>query len=89
MVGKTKHDIEKSIMEAEGDWVELLPQVLYGYRRRDLCPTPSPFNMMYGINPKMLPSDAVALLADGDPHHSLFEMFFESCLRATAVAESG
>lgn len=44
--------------------------------------------MMYGINPRMLTSDTVALLTDAGPHHRILEMFGESGMCAAAAEKS-
>lgn len=77
-----KHAIKNSKVESRGDWAEVLSQVLYGYRRRDCGPSPSPFRMMHGINPRMLVSEALEFLIDGGPHYRLVDMFGESCVLA-------
>lgn len=63
-----KHATQRSIVESGVDWEDVLPMVLYGNRRCNRGPTPSPFRLMYGINPRMFPCEAVALLADAVPH---------------------
>lgn len=71
MVGTIQNAIEKSTLENEEAWAKVFPQVLYGYRRRDRCPSPSLFRMMYYTNPRMLASDVVALLTDAGHHQRL------------------
>lgn len=63
-----------------------MQKVLCGYRRRDLGDVNSSFRLMYGIEARMMASDAVALLGEAKPSHRLIEMLGESFLRA-AVGE--
>lgn len=61
MVNTINKATKTSIVGSGGDWADVVPQVLYGYSRRDLAPISSPLRTVYGINLRMLENEAVAL----------------------------
>lgn len=88
MVQTIKHAVKKSVVQNKRDWEEALPQVLYGSRRRKHGKAPSLLRFSYGINPRMMASDAVFALTEAEPKHPLVQMFKEYSLRAAITAKS-
>lgn len=66
MVGTIKHAIERPVEQNGGDWAKAVPKVLYAYRRRDRKDLNSPFTLMFGIETRMMASDAVAFLGEAN-----------------------
>lgn len=62
MVGIMKHAIKRSVVQNGDDWARAMPKVIPIYRRRDRVDVSLPFRLIYGIEPKMMVSDTVALL---------------------------
>lgn len=50
------------MVESGNDWAEALPQILYGYKKRDHKGKDLRFRLMYRVNPKMLANDSLDLL---------------------------
>lgn len=53
MVGTIKRAIGKMVLKNVQAWDEVLPSVLYGYRRRALSSGLSPYQLLYGVKPRM------------------------------------
>lgn len=74
MVGIIKQVINRYMIQNGGDRAEALPRALYGYRRRNNSNPSSPFRLIYGVNPKMLASDAISLISEVQRYHRLIEV---------------
>lgn len=57
MVKTIKEAVSKLVSDQPLEWDELAGQVAYGYRRRPLGSGHSPFQLMYGILPRMTQDD--------------------------------
>ena len=53
MVGTLKAAIRKTVLEIGMEWDKALTQVLYGYHRRTMKNGVLPFELMYGVPPRM------------------------------------
>jgi len=53
MVGTVKRGVKKMVLDEGIDWDQALTHVLYGYRRRPLAGGASPFELLYGVTPRM------------------------------------
>lgn len=49
MVGTVKKSIRKTLLNIDLNWVQAVPQIIYGYRRRLLAGDLSPFHLLYGV----------------------------------------
>lgn len=85
MLGTIKYALKRSVVHNGGDWTEIMPKFLYGYRRRERGDVNSPFRLMYGIEPRMMEGDTVALLGKANPIHRLVEMLEGASVRAAVV----
>ena len=84
MVGSIKRAIAKTIFNGHVNWVESIPDILFGYRRRRLAGHPSPFQLMYGVPPRMTPRDPTPLLQEPlDPRSRALETFAIKSERAS------
>lgn len=61
------------------------PKVLYGYRRLLLGTGASPFELMFGVIPRMDPLDPASLIQKLSEEHHRVEMLAILALRATKV----
>ncbi len=61
MVGTIKKAIKKVVLTEGGEWDAVLPGVLYAYRRRSMPGGKSPYELLYGIQPRMTAVDTVPL----------------------------
>lgn len=83
MVGTVKKAIAKTLLNEDTTWVQSIPQVLYGYRRRRLAGDLSPFQLMYGVVPRFSSLDPSPLLDDpADQHARTLELFAIQSARA-------
>ena len=62
MVGTLKKAVLKTTLSSHMEWDVALSQVVAGYRRRRLADRSSPFELMYGVPPRIMPTDAAALI---------------------------
>ena len=62
MVGTLKRAIKKMVLKEGSSWDLVLPDALYGYRRRRLESWYSPFQLLYGIPPRMAVDDVAHLV---------------------------
>lgn len=67
MLKTKKHAIKRAVVQNGGGWAEAVPNVLYVYRVRDRRDFILPFRLRYGIEPRMIVSDAVAIPSEGNP----------------------
>ena len=61
MVGTIKRAIAKTVLTDQQPWTQALGNILFGYRRRRLGFHPSPYELMYGVPPRMTPFDSQPL----------------------------
>ena len=74
MVGTLKAAVRKTVLEMGMEWDKALTQDLYGYRRRTLRNGVSPFELMYGVPPRMDPRaemGASLVVPSSDVHRCL------------------
>lgn len=86
MVRTIKHEIKRPVEQNWGDLAEAMPRVLCSYRRRDRRDVNSPFRLLFGIKTRIMASDAVAFLGEGNPDRCLDYILREPSLSAN-VAE--
>ena len=67
------------------EWEPALSQVVYGYRHRALHGVCSPFQLLYGVLPKMTSSDRAPLFPAADLSHREMELTYMKALRASRV----
>ena len=84
MVGTLKRGVKKTVVAAQRDWAEALPGVLYGYRRRRMASGASPFELMYGVKPRFLATEAAAHIQESEStdDHRFAELLSSSVHRA-------
>ena len=64
MVGTLKKAVLKTTLSSHMEWDVALSQVVARYRRRRLADGSSPFELMYGVSPRLMPTDAPALITE-------------------------
>ncbi len=85
MVGTIKNAMNKSILnedENDRDWREVIPQVLYGYRRRKGAQGQSPFELMFGIQPRIIGSEIISITDNTNDDTRKMELLANSNHRA-------
>ena len=84
MVGTLKTAVRKTVLETGMEWDKALIQVLYGYRRRALSNGVSPFELMYGVPPRMDPRAEIgaSLVVPSSDIHRRLELLAGSVPRA-------
>ena len=84
MVGTLKTTVRKTVLETGMEWDQALIQILYGYRRRALSNGVSPFELMYGVPPRMEPRAGMSasLVAPSLDIHRRLELLAGSVPRA-------
>ena len=88
MVGTIKRAIGKMARSNPLDWDLAVSKVLYGYRRRHLSSGFSPFQLLYGVVPRMhLETHPTSNIPDSSPSHLSAETFALAADRATHVAK--
>lgn len=76
MVRTVKKAISKILLNEDTTWVQAIPQILYGYRRRRLAEDLYIFQLMYGMVPRFSSLDSFSLLFDPSDHHArMIELF--------------
>lgn len=88
MVATIKLSIKRTVIRTDLDWADSIPRILCGYRRRGRGTVPSPFQLMYGIRPRMIRTDTIALMQNGSAHHRVLELLGASGDRAMQVART-
>ncbi|CDF33201.1 unnamed protein product [Chondrus crispus] len=90
MVGTLKAAVRKTVLGTGMEWDEALTQVLYGYRRRAMKNGVSPFELMYGIPPRMDSSaeTGASLVVPSLDHHRRLELLTGSVPRAVRSGAS-
>lgn len=61
-------------METGGAWVSLLPFALYGVQNSPYKLGLSPFEIMYGVPPPIIPTLRLELLVEIDDHNLLLSL---------------
>lgn len=80
MVRPIKYAVKKMIISYRMDWEEYLPRVLYGYCRRRLSAGDSPFEIMFGIVPRMYLDNSFALTSNSlDKHRAIVDPLSSLC----------
>ena len=88
MVGTIKRSVGKMVYRERHTWDEKLPHALYGYRRRHLDSGLSPFQLLYGVVPRMKYQPDSGDLAEGATEEQRsFELMALSAHRASRVVE--
>ena len=92
MVGTLKAAVRKTVLETGMEWDKAPTQVLYGYRRRAMKNGESPFELMYGVPPKMntrAEIGAGVVVPSSDIHRrlELLAAYFPGAIRSGAPAE--
>lgn len=59
MVKTVKSGIGRVVKDRGGSWDEIVHQVVYRYRRRPFAEGSSPFELMYGVPPRIVADDGV------------------------------
>ena len=59
MVGTLKKCVGRLVADRKIEWEGEVSQAIYGYRRRPLQFGHSPFELMYGVPPRLVTSDPV------------------------------
>lgn len=57
MLGMIKKSVGRLVVGSERGWEEELSRAIYGYRRRPLDIEASPYELMYGVPPRVVQSD--------------------------------
>lgn len=85
MVGMMKHAVKRSATSGPSVWEEALLTFLYDDRRSNRNEASCPFQLMYGIDTRILTSYLVAFLSDLVPHHCLVENLSDYGTRVAMV----
>ena len=85
MVGTIKRSLGKTAYRNRKKWDEEVPFVVYGYRRRQMSEGFSPFELMYGVPPRMQGNDAKPLLNCTTDAHRELELMAVTSARAARV----
>ncbi len=86
MVGTLKRAIKKMDLKESSSWYLVLPDALYGYRRRRLESGYSPFELLYGIPPRMEVDDVAHLVTASEIQHREIELASALSKRANKVS---
>lgn len=78
-----KETLTKLVAETGGDWVALLPFALYRVRNSPYQLGLTPFEIMYGIPPPIIPNLKAEVLKEIDDQKLLF------CLRSLQYSQQG
>lgn len=60
MVGTINQSVGKLLDGSGKEWDNMVPKVVYGYRRRPLRSGISLFELLYGVKPIIMPFDVVS-----------------------------
>lgn len=82
MVATVMLAMKSTVVRSDLHLADVLPHVLYGYRRRRRGVVPSLYRLMYGIEPRMVANDWVALRNGILPRFGILELLGESGNRA-------
>ena len=88
MIGTLKRAVRKVIIglgQQSSEWEPALSRVVHGDRRRPLHGGCSPFQLLYGVLPKMTPSDRAPLFPAADLSHKEMELMYTKALRTNRV----
>ena len=85
MVGTIKRSLGKTAYRNRKKWDLEVPFVVYGYRRRQMAEGSSPFELMYGVPPRMQENDAKPLLSCTTDIHREMELMATASARASRV----
>ena len=90
MVGTLKAAVRKTVLETGMGWDQALTQVLYGYRRRTMKNGVSPFELMYGVPPRMDSNEKTgpSLVIPSFDNHRRLELLAGSVPRAVRSGAS-
>ena len=92
MVGTLKRSIRKAILGAAPAtvrWEDALRHALYGYRHRKMAVGLSPFELLYGVLPRMAPGDQEPLFGVSEVRHREMELLHARAMRATRMIGRG
>ena len=87
-----KRAIRKAILGStpgRTNWDEALLKVLYGYRRRKMVVGLSPFELLYGVLPRMQPGDKEPLSGVSELRHREMELLHSRVMRAMRITGRG
>ena len=90
MVGTLKASVCKTVLETGKKWDKALTQVVYGYRRYALRNGVSPFELMYGVPPRMNPGAKISpsLFVPSSDGHRRLQILAGSVPRAIRSGDS-
>jgi transposase InsO family protein len=60
MIQTIKRAVHRSLQDPSLEWDQLIPQVLYGYRRRKQADGISPFELLYATTSRLYAGDALS-----------------------------
>ena len=82
MVGTLKRAISKIVFAGQEEWESTLPRVLYGYCRRRMAQGAAPFELMYGVPPRMDGTEVGSLIPSSTEENRRMEHMATTTLRA-------
>ena len=88
MVCTLKRSIRKTILGAAPAivrWDDALHYALYGYRRKKMAMGLSPFELLYGVLPRMVPGDQEPFFGVPGVRHREMELLHARVMRATRI----
>lgn len=65
MVGTMKRGIRRLVVQYGKEWDVFVDKILFGYHRRPARDGVSPFELLYGVKPRILPSDGTDITKKG------------------------
>ena len=92
MVGTLKRAIHRVILGStpgRTNWDQALLKVLYGYRRRKMVVGLSPFELLYGVLPRMEPGDKEPLFGISEVRHREMELLHSRAMQAMRITGRG
>lgn len=82
-----KSTIKKMVIGHGDSWEDLLPKVLFEYSRRRLLSGFSPFELMFGVPPRLVHTDATSALTNITQDHRVNELLAFRMWRAGRIME--
>ena len=83
MFDTLKKAVLKTTLSSHMEWDLALSQVVAGYRRSRLADGSSPFELMYSVPPRIMPTDAAALITTSTDLNRAVEIIaLQSCRAA-------
>jgi Integrase core domain len=82
-VGTLKRSILRTINGNPSNWDKAIPNILYGYRRRRQSDGLSPFELIYGTQPRLTGVDPVSFIEEPAEEHRRVELLAYQAVRAS------